>query len=249
MALKGKKFKWFAITLSVLIILSGVGLYCYIDLIPSTITRKAHAPDPYFDKVYGHGIDLSHHNPEPNWDKLNVDFVILKATEGSGFTDPTYRRRLRECRQRNIPVGAYHFFKASASQKAEFNKFKSVIGKDFDIIPVLDIETRPKGVSKKEFQNRFRQFLILFKKEYGCWPIIYAGEEFYLSNLKKTVDNVIVASGNKPLLWFGNIGRKYKKYALTPHIHQAHIKHVKGISAKIDYNELHCKMKDILYRH
>jgi GH25 family lysozyme M1 (1,4-beta-N-acetylmuramidase) len=59
-------------------------------------------------------IDLSHYNPEPNWDQLKASQimgVILKATEGTGYVDPTYVQRRREAEAVGLPVVAYHFLK------------------------------------------------------------------------------------------------------------------------------------------
>ncbi|MBR1551996.1 MAG: hypothetical protein IJ632_06720 [Muribaculaceae bacterium] len=48
---------------------------------PSTDIRS-HEYQPYW------GIDLSHHNTVTDWSQVEVDFVILKATEGATYKDP-----------------------------------------------------------------------------------------------------------------------------------------------------------------
>ena len=50
--------------------------------------------------------------------KLNIDFVILKATEGTDWIDPEYAMRLVKCKENNIPVGAYHFLSAKDPRKS-----------------------------------------------------------------------------------------------------------------------------------
>jgi lysozyme len=56
------------------------------------------------------GIDCSHYN-QIDWSKLNVNFVIAKATEGLTFKDPTYQASKAECSKRGITFGSYHFFR------------------------------------------------------------------------------------------------------------------------------------------
>jgi lysozyme len=59
-------------------------------------------------------VDLSHHNPEPNWAKLKaggVVGVILKATEGTTYIDPTFGRRREAAKAAGLAVASYHFLK------------------------------------------------------------------------------------------------------------------------------------------
>ena len=55
------------------------------------------------------GIDISHWQISFK-DKKNTDFVILKATEGYGWTDPNFLNYLDEAHK--VPIrGAYHYFR------------------------------------------------------------------------------------------------------------------------------------------
>lgn len=59
-------------------------------------------------------IDLSHHNPEPDWGTLKasgVVGVILKATEGTTYIDPTYAGRRDRAKAAGLAVCSYHFLK------------------------------------------------------------------------------------------------------------------------------------------
>lgn len=208
--------------------------------------RKPHKPDPYFDKVYGHGIDLSHHNSEPDWESLDVDFIVLKASEGLNYKDPTFSPRALKSRNNGIPVGAYHFFTGVGNADKEFDNFNEAIKGKINIIPVIDVERKPKNVSRKDFQNRFLKFMRNVKKEYGVYPIIYTSEGFYYAYLKNLVETQLKKENQSPVLWFGDVGQEYKKYNLTPHIHQREIKKIKGTKTKVDFNELHCEIDKIL---
>lgn len=57
-------------------------------------------------------IDLSHHNGGIDFSRLKtagVEAVILKATQGTKYQDPTFVSRLAKARSAGLEVGAYHF--------------------------------------------------------------------------------------------------------------------------------------------
>jgi lysozyme len=82
---------------------------------------------PYLPKVTTDTvIDISH------YEKISQDFtqvaksgivaVIMKATQGVNFVDPTFLERVREAKAAGLLVGAYHFLDGSnpAEQIAHF---------------------------------------------------------------------------------------------------------------------------------
>lgn len=59
-------------------------------------------------------IDLSHHNPEPDWKALKhggVIAVMMKATEGTSYVDPTWASRALKAQDAGLLIAPYHFFK------------------------------------------------------------------------------------------------------------------------------------------
>lgn len=231
------------------------GAYC--DLFPGK-KGKPHSPNPERDSIYGYGIDLSHHNAEPEWGKLNIDFVILKATEGTDWIDPEYAIRLVKCKENYIPVGAYHFFIGKKDPRKEFENYQRIAGPFIDIIPIVDAERRPRGVSKKDYQNNLWSFMEHVHDAYGVYPIIYTGEDFYYSTIKEMLDKryshyagIDIPEGGKnypEYIWFGDVGKKYSKYSICPVIHQASIKQVPGTKSKVDFNELHIPLDKIKWK-
>ena len=92
------------------------------------------------------GIDLSHHNGTVNWRKIkqnrDIEFVYLKATEGKTYTDPCYRRNIRNARAHGVKVGSYHYFRMTSGATEQFENLKRVIRKnEQDLIPMIDVET------------------------------------------------------------------------------------------------------------
>ena len=188
----------------------------------SSTDIRSHEYQPYW------GIDLSHHNTVTDWSQVEVDFVILKATEGATYKDPKFKKYLKEAKSYNINVGAYHFMTTSSSAEAQFENFKNVVNRDdIDLIPVLDIERYTKGhrISKQQLRREVRKFCDLCASYYGKSPIIYCSERFYRNHFINGFEDC--------LYWCGDLDR-------TPTIHydlhQVTIKHITGIKGKVDYN-------------
>ena len=78
------------------------------------------------------GIDISKWQGDMNFDKLKglVDFVIIKATEGNGYTDTKFKRNQSEARRVGLPLGYYHFARPDLNNSAESeaNYFLKTLG-------------------------------------------------------------------------------------------------------------------------
>jgi lysozyme len=78
-----------------------------------------------------HGIDVSHHQDNIDWkavssmqaSNIKLGFAFIKATEGLGRVDNAFRRNWFNIGQTGIPRGAYHYFIASKSGKAQAENF------------------------------------------------------------------------------------------------------------------------------
>lgn len=96
-------------------------------------------------------IDVSSNQAHPiNWTevkKAGVAGVILKATQGLGYTNPFFERDLKGCNDNKIPVMAYHFAMFSTAV-AEAEHFIRVAGAR---ARVLDIETSSNLAWANEF--------------------------------------------------------------------------------------------------
>lgn len=130
-----------------------------------------------------HGIDVSHYQGRVNWDEVakdsKVNYVYLKATEGTNTIDDTYSYNFQECKRVGLKVGSYLFFRPHLSAKAQFELFVSRVDtKKQDLLPLIDAEAI-KGVSDAVFQARLLELCDLFEKEYGKKPLIYTGKNFY----------------------------------------------------------------------
>ncbi len=197
----------------------------------STLSQKT------FTCKSGYGIDISGHNTVTDWDEVTADFIIIKATEGSTYTSPKFEKCRFEAQRRGIPVGAYHFMTTSSSATKQFHHFYKVVGKNIDIIPVLDVENITKGhpKNKNEMYKHVATFVKLCYQHYGVKPIIYSSSWFY-TNYK--LNNLGC------MFWAGDVNTK----VTIPHvIHQQTIKAVPGLAGKVDYDVLNCNIDTILY--
>ena len=93
------------------------------------------------------GIDISNHQRGIDLSKIDCDFIIIKATEGKSFVDPSCDRFFQQALSLGKKLGIYHFANNSDNtpeQEADWfiNNTKGDIGK---AIPVLDWEDNVKS--------------------------------------------------------------------------------------------------------
>lgn len=93
------------------------------------------------------GVDTSHHQSGAidlrAARHAGVRWWYVKATEGTTFIDPSYRRRVTEARDAGIPIGAYHFARpdeGDAADEARFFLAHTDI-RSGDMLPMLDLES------------------------------------------------------------------------------------------------------------
>lgn len=152
---------------------------------PEKITRIG-IPLPEEYSVFG--IDVSRYQNKIDWDRVadfksgrfTVEFVFMKATEGTALKDPNFTVNWIGARQNQIPRGAYHFFRAGLDAEKQANHFcRNVKMQVGDLPPVLDVEEIPSGMSKTQLVNAVKVWLQIVERNYGIKPIVYTGANFY----------------------------------------------------------------------
>ena len=114
------------------------------------------------------GIDISNWQSGLQPSKLDIDFCICKATEGTYFTDKYCDSWVQDCLKHKIPFGFYHFAgKGTAKSEAEYfvNECRGYFGKG---IPVLDYE-----VDKANNVKWCETWLKTVHDLTGVWPLLY----------------------------------------------------------------------------
>lgn len=87
-------------------------------------------------------VDLSHWDPAGDYAAVKADGiagVIYKATEGTGYTDPTYVQQQQAAKAVGLQWGAYHFATA-ASLQGQIDNFLRYASPDPDELFCLDWE-------------------------------------------------------------------------------------------------------------
>ena len=143
------------------------------------------------------GIDISRYQAGININALAIDFVIVKATEGVGYTDPNYIEYLTQAKSSNKKIGIYHYARPDLGNTAEdeatwfVSKAKNYIKQ---AILVLDWEV---DVSNTDWAYNFLK--AVYEKT-GVRPIIYMSA--YPAN---NYDWTRVVNGNFGL-WIASYG-------------------------------------------
>ena len=114
------------------------------------------------------GIDISNWQSDIVPSRMNVDFVICKATEGKNFVDKCCDKFVQDCIKNKIPWGFYHFARKNDPEvEAEF--FYKTCKNYFNHgIPVLDYEVQ--NTNNVEWCEKFLQKLYNLS---GVWALIY----------------------------------------------------------------------------
>ena len=120
------------------------------------------------------GIDISNWQANLNAGTINADFVIVKATEGTGYVNPVCDRHYQQAKAAGKKLGVYHFARNgsnSARAEAEFfvNNIKGYIK---EAILVLDWEDGG-NVYNVAWA---KEWLDIVQQLTGVKPLIYMSE-------------------------------------------------------------------------
>ena len=123
-------------------------------------------------------LDLSHYNPVQDWLKVSkeIDCVILKATQGKSYLDPTFYKNRVDARDSDILVGAYHFADGGDVNR-EVDHFLSKVGEMLEgEFLVLDYEIHLSNPVEwcEDFLNRC-------EKKTGIRPLLYINTSTFKS--------------------------------------------------------------------
>lgn len=135
------------------------------------------------------GADVSSYQGQTDWAVLSkqMDFVFVKATEGSGSTDEMFIHNFNGAMEAGLYTGAYHFFSYDSSGSTQAENFitalESTAKTDGMLPPVLDVElygsysVSPKQA--KEVVPEIKTMISMIEEKYGVKPIIYCTGKTY----------------------------------------------------------------------
>ena len=129
---------------------------------------------------YLNGIDISSYQSDIDAEKIAADFIIVKATQGTTYTNPAFRTQIDGAIRGGKIVGLYHYA-TGAGVNAEvdyfLNAIRDYIGKAF---LCLDWETSSSSIGKNtQFKNPAyaKQFMDLVKQRTGLTMFIYGSKQ------------------------------------------------------------------------
>ena len=131
------------------------------------------------------GIDVSHYQGDIFWSDVyaaDYRFAFAKASEGVGWSDPTFAANMVNGNSAGLYMGAYHFARPDLGNDAvdEALYFVSVARdylKEGYVRPVLDLEVGS-SLGKETLSNWVRTWMETVETETGVEPIIYTGGDY-----------------------------------------------------------------------
>tara|TARA_B100001758_G_scaffold242940_1_gene251971 strand:- start:1387 stop:2238 length:852 start_codon:yes stop_codon:yes gene_type:complete len=192
---------------------------------------------------YIFGIDISHHQGRIDWREMRtshhpIEFVFIKATEGTTFKDPKFKYNWKNAKKYHYIRGAYHFYSPNSNSTKQFENYKSNVKiKEGDFIPILDIEQEGR-LGSKNLRKGVLNWLKLAEKEYAVKPMIYTNLNFYRKILKGYVDGYplwIAAYEGK---------RRVKNEKWTFHQFTEKVK-IKGVDEYVDGSDFRGTIEDL----
>jgi lysozyme len=158
------------------------------------------------------GLDVSFWQAEVDWQAVRSSgarFVLVKATEGVGYTDSTFPGNWDGAATAAFLRGAYCFFHPNQDARQQAERFAAVVkdrDDDGELPCSIDLEVTD-GVSNKKIISGVKIWLDEVEQRLGRRPMIYSGLSFLESNL--------VEQGQPPSwaqdypLWLGWFPKKY----------------------------------------
>lgn len=138
--------------------------------------------------VYVKGTDISNNNGSIDFNKVALDgvkYIYMKATEGATFKDSIMETFYTEGKKNSLKVGAYHFLTGTSTPEDQAENFyEKINGHDWDLIPMLDVETNFNGVS-----SYVERFISEFNKLSSLTLGVYSYTNF-IENIKD-IESVI----------------------------------------------------------
>ena len=132
MSRRSKKHSWhlpgWAWWIGVAAVLAAyVYFFYYIFVGPFGFRWRALYGDVNYPAGYEiHGIDISHHQGDIDWEELRdkglinetpIRFIMIKATEGATTVDENFKENFYQAREYGFTRGAYHFYSVYSSAR------------------------------------------------------------------------------------------------------------------------------------
>ena len=148
-------------------------------------------------------IDVSHWEAPIDFAKVagsGIVAVIAKATQGAAEIDQAYAGFKTAVAAQGLLWGSYHFG-TSDDASAQVDHYLATAKPTDKELVCLDFEPNPYG--KPMSIGQAREFVAVFAKRTGRWPVLYGGNGLKIA-LTRKADEVL----SKCPLWIAQYGKK-----------------------------------------
>ena len=119
------------------------------------------------------GIDIASYQAGINLSVVPCDFVIIKATEGTGYVNPDYTRAYSQAKNAGKCLGIYHYANGGNVQ-AEADHFLRQVGNRVgEAILILDWEAQSNPAFGTNDFNWVKSWCDYVKSKTGVAPMVY----------------------------------------------------------------------------
>jgi GH25 family lysozyme M1 (1,4-beta-N-acetylmuramidase)/LysM repeat protein len=137
---------------------------------------------------YVRGIDISAYDPYIDWQKVRaqgIRFAIIKATEGTHYSQPYFSQQWVGAKSVGVLRGAYHYLRAQVDGAKQADFFLSKLNfQESDFPAFLDIEGKfNETATNNDFINNTQKWLQRVEEATGRRPIVYSTARFLTSKL------------------------------------------------------------------
>ena len=132
------------------------------------------------------GIDISHHQGNPDFRRVRaagIKFAIFKATEGVDYVDPCFHTNIKAALAAGIPVGAYHFLRATPLERQAADFLAAIKPYKLTWPAAVDVEDAPgtrelSGLGRGALTARVLEFCARIRAA-GYQPAVYSNYNWY----------------------------------------------------------------------
>jgi MYXO-CTERM domain-containing protein len=133
------------------------------------------------------GIDVSHYQPNVDWAAVKAagrEFAFIKASEGTGYTDPSFAGHWANSKAAGLLRGAYHFHRVDSDPIAQADHFLSVVGAlgPGDMI-MLDVEDAAHGGTPSSITANVQACIDHIAQKAGKLPVLYTGMWYWTGHM------------------------------------------------------------------
>ena len=133
------------------------------------------------------GVDISEYQADVDMEALReqgIEFIYMKATEGSGHVDSRFAQNWESAEESGIPAGAYHFFSFDSPGGKQAENYISTVGElEGKLIPAVDVEyygdKKSNPPDTGDVVRELSAFIDVLEKKYHVRPVIYCSRDIY----------------------------------------------------------------------